>query len=207
VRSSETELSALEALAADGLDDDPEAWVELANAYHGHDANDAAAAAVDRALQLDPSSVGALTTMFDLAEKAGDLELMERAARAVATAEPHGHEGCERIGRMLLRRGDLAALESARKAVYMAPYCHNAGLGFGEAQLVAGDLRVARAAAKRAAEISPPEEGDSIAVLLAALSGDPARLERELAAAHGHLPALPFPPYIAALRAACTAGV
>lgn len=204
VRATDDDTSPLAALAEDGLANDAEAWVELANAYHAHGAVDAANAAVDRALQLDPSSVGALVAMFDLATHAGDLVLMERAARAVADADPHGHEGSERLGRMLLRRGEgVAALELAQQAVQIAPYCHNAWLGLGEAQLVIGDLARAREAAKRSAAISAPDSGDDTAVLLAALAGDPSALEAELVVAYRHLPALPFPPFIAALRAAC----
>lgn len=203
IRASEQDLGPLAALAEDGLDNDAVAWVALANAYHANNASDAASAAVDRALQLDPSSVDALTAMYDLALHAGDLSLMERAARAVAEADPYGHEGCERLGRTLLRRGEgNAALPLAQQAVQAAPYCHNAQLGLGEAYLVVGDLARAREAAKRSAEIWAPDPGEATAVLLAALSGDPDALEAELVTAHRHLPTVPFPNFIAALRAA-----
>jgi tetratricopeptide (TPR) repeat protein len=197
--AANTSLSALEALAHEGLDDDAEAWVELADAYNAADCPDAASAAVDRALQLDPNSAGALSTMFDLALTAGDGETLHRVSEALAVVKPQWHQGPEHLGRSFARRGEAAAaLVHAKRAVSLAPFCHNAWTGLAEASVVAGDLERAREATKRSLEIDDGD--DDTQILNAALfAGD---LEQALAERYGHLPALPFPKFVSLLRRA-----
>ena len=194
-------VEALEALARDGLDDDSAAWVALADAYHAVDAYDAASAALDRAIQLDPNSPGALSTMFDLARSAGDVEMMSRASEALAAAKPQWHQGPEHLARTYARRGEAElARTHARRAAQLAPYCQNAWIAVAEACVVGGDLDGARQATKRSLQIDAATEGDDISILHAALFGDAAALDRALAARYKHLPALPFPKFVAALR-------
>lgn len=196
------DLAALEALARDGLDDNASAWVELADRYRAVDQLAAAHASVDRALQLDPDNAGALDTMYTLALDSGDLAALEKIARALLVAKPLWHQGPEHLGRYFTRRADPQGLPLARRALELAPYCQNAWMGLGEALVVAGDLDAARDAAARSRSIEAPKPGDDISVLSAAVSGDAEALERALAERYRHLPALPFPDFIAKLRAA-----
>ncbi|HEU0036358.1 MAG TPA: hypothetical protein VFQ53_37355 [Kofleriaceae bacterium] len=200
------DLAALEALAADGLDDDPGAWLELANAYDSVELRDAAHAALDRALLLDPESAEALSVMFDLALAAGDAETLHKASEALAARKPDWHQGHEHLGRSFARRLDAtAAVHHARKAVELAPYCHNAWLGLAEAQLAAGALDPARDALARSLQIDAAQPGDDVSIVRAALDRDTDALEAALAARYRQLPALPFPEFIARLRAAARA--
>ena len=202
LRAEQGDMAALEALAHDGLDDDPAAWVELADAYRSVHAYDAASAAVDRALQLDDHCAAALVTLFGLALEAGDLEALHRASVAIGIAKPLWHQGPEHLARTLARRGDPAAVPHAQRAAGVAPYCHNAWLALADAQLVAGDLAAARSALARVQQIDPAEPGDDTTVMQAALDGTLDDLERALAARYKHLPALPFPVFVEKLRAA-----
>ena len=201
LRADLGDIAALEALAHDGLDDDPRAWVELADAYRSVDAHDAASAAVDRALQLDEHCAAAFITLFGLALEAGDLDALDRASRAIADAKPLWHQGPEHLARTLARRGDPAAVAHAERGAAIAPWCHNAWLAVGEAQLVAGNLAAAREACARVQQIDPAELGDDTTILQAALDGKPAELENALAARYKHLPTLPFPTFVDTLRA------
>jgi tetratricopeptide (TPR) repeat protein len=197
------DVAALEALAREGLDDDPAAWVALADEYNGVELYDAAHAAVDRALQLDPDSAGAIDTMFELALAGGDLVTLHNTSEALAAAKPLWHQGPEHLGRSFARRCEPGpALLHAKRGVELAPYCHNAWLGLGEAHLVAGDLDAARAALARSLAIDASTE--DVAILKAALDRQPDVLERALAERYQHLPALPFAAFVAKLRAAAT---
>ncbi|MDQ3338689.1 MAG: hypothetical protein M4D80_26285 [Myxococcota bacterium] len=201
LRADLGDIAALEALAHDGLDDDPLAWVQLADSYRSVHAYDAASAAVDRALELDEHCAAAFITLFGLALEAGDLDALDRASRAIAEAKPLWHQGPEHLGRTLARRCDPAAVAHAERGAAIAPWCHNAWLAVGEAQLVAGDLDAARAALVRVQEIDPAEPGDDTSILQAALEGKPDELERALAERYKHLASLPFPAFVEKLRA------
>jgi tetratricopeptide (TPR) repeat protein len=200
LRAKNGEAGVLEALAASGLDDDPVAWIELSDAYGAQRHWDAAHAALDRALELDPKCAEALVSMFTQALVSGDAGMLERAAQTLPAVKPNWHQSPEHLARMLARRGDPAGVKHAKRAAGMAPYCHNAWLAVGESQLVAGDLDDARAALARAQQITPPEPPDAMSILGAALAGDAAGLERELAERYKHLPALPFPAFVEKLR-------
>jgi len=194
---------ALVALARDGLADSVAAWAELADQYRCIGLYDAAHAAVDRALQLDPDSAEAIDTLFGIALSLGDEAVMHRTATAVAAAKPLWHQGSEHLGRSFARRCEPApALLHARKAVELAPHCHNAWCGLGEAHLVAGDHAAAREALARSLALEAAQFGDDISVLRAAVEGNAEVLERELAERYKQLPALPFPAFVEKLRAA-----
>jgi tetratricopeptide (TPR) repeat protein len=202
-RAGAGETGVLEALAREGLDDDPAAWVELADAYQRVELYDAAHAAVDHALELDPGSVDAMSTLFDLALAAGDLDAMHRWSEALAAAKPRWHQGPELLGRTYARRGEAqTALVHARRALQIAPFCHNAWMGLGEAYVIAGDLERAREAAMRSIGLEAPNIGDDISILRAAVEGNAEALDAALAARYRHLPALPFPVFVEKLREA-----
>jgi tetratricopeptide (TPR) repeat protein len=203
VRASLGDISALEALARDGLDDNAPAWIELADRYLAVDLDDAASAALDRGLQLDPNSADALITMFDLALSAGDADTLHRAAEALVVAKPHWYNGTAHVARSYARRGDgEPAVTHAKRAAQLAPYSELTWIALAEACLVAGDLDGARDATQRSLEIVAAEKGDDISIVHAALFGDAVALDRALADRYGRLPALPFPKFVEALREA-----
>jgi tetratricopeptide (TPR) repeat protein len=194
-------VAPLEALVASGLDDDADAWLEVASCYMASDDYDAATAAADRALLLDPSSGGALVVMCRLAMSLGDADMLHRVSMALLVAKPAWHEGPEFLARSFARRFDsTAALMHSQRTIEMAAYCHNAWLARAEALLVSGDLEGARTCTDRALAIRAGEPGDTSLLLAAALRGDTAKLEAELAYGYRHLPAPAFPDYVARLR-------
>jgi tetratricopeptide (TPR) repeat protein len=199
------ETNALSELAKTGLDDDPAAWVELADAYYALDQFDAAHAALDRALQLDADSANAMATLFNLALAAGDEAGLHKAAEAIAAAQPLWHQGPEHLARSHARRGEAdAAVAHAKRAAQLGPYCQNAWAALCEASIVAGDFERANEALARSIAIDAATPGDDISILVAVLAKEPAALERALAERFKHLPAPPFPIFLARLRAAAT---
>ena len=203
VRAQLGDIAALEALARDGLGDNPAGWNALADEYLAVDAYDAAHAAIDRALELDPDSTEALASLFHCALAAGDAGALHRAAEALAAAAPLAHQGPEHLGRSFARRGDAeAAMAHARRGAAVGPYCANAWIGVAEAAIVTRDDAAARAALARSLALAAMEPGDDVSIVHAALHGTPAELEQALAARYEHLAAPPFPVFVEALRAA-----
>ncbi len=191
----------LEELVASGLEDDASAWIEVGNCYMASNDFDAAGAAADRALLLDPTSGGALVMMCRLALEMGDADMLHRVAMALLVAKPAWHEGPEFLSRSFARRLDVeAALMHSARSLEMAVYCHNAWTARAEAMLVSGDLATARTCIERSLEIHSGEPGDEVLIPGAALAGDLEKLEAELAFKYRHLPALPFTEYVACLR-------
>lgn len=192
----------LEELVAGGLDDDADAWIEVGNCYMASDDYDAAGAAADRALLLDPDSGGALVMMCRLAMAMGDESMLHRCATALLEQKPTWHEGPEFLARSHARRLELeAALLHSSRAIEMAAYCHNAWTARAEALFVDGDLDGARTCIETTLAIRAGEPGDEVLFLAAALAHDRETLEREMQHRFRHLPALPFPMYTAHLRA------
>lgn len=194
-------LEGLVNLAATGLDGDPAAWVELSRAYDSAKSYDAAHAALDRALELAPASGEALSQLFFLANTAGDLGAMERAADAIAVRCPSWHQGREFRARVNARRGDgTSALRDATDAIGLAPYCPNAWTAVAEAAITLGDRARARDAVRHAERLGGVEPDDDTALVAASVARDPRALEAALAARFGHLASLPFGEFVARLR-------
>ena len=201
VRAMLGDIGALEAIARDGLGDNAAGWNTLGEQYLGVEAYDAAHAAIDRALELDPDSTEALAALFHCALASGDAGGLHRSAEAIAAVEPLSHRGPEHLGRSFARRGDAeAAVTHARRAAAVGPYCAIAWTAVAEAAIIARDDAAARAALARSLALEAMEPGDDISIVHAALHGTPATLEQALAARYKHLPALPFPAYVEALR-------
>ena len=192
----------LEELVAGGLADDANAWLEVGNCYMASDDYDAAGAAADRALLLDPHSGGALVMMCRLAMTMGDDDMLHRVAMAILVNKPAWHEGPEFLARSFARRLDItAALMHSARTIEMAAYCHNAWTARAEALVIAGDLASAQTCVHKSLAIHAGEPGDEVLMLAAALAGDRETLEAELMHRYRHLPALPFTAYFDQLRA------
>ena len=196
------DLAPLDRLVESGLDDDPDAWVEVAHRYLATDHYAAATAAADRALVLDPSSGGALVVTCQLALSGGDADTLHRIAMALVAQKPMWHQGPEYLARSFARRLDAAAaLMHSEKSLAMATFCHNAWTARAEAFVIAGELDAARPCVERSLAIRNGEHGDDILIVAAALARDRDRLEREIAKRYSHLSALPFTVYFERLRA------
>ena len=99
----------LDELVAGGLADDAAAWIEVGCCYMASDDYDAAGAAADRALLLDPSSGGALVMMCRLAMTMGDADMLHRVAMALLAGKPAWHEG-RSSSRAASRVGSMSTL-------------------------------------------------------------------------------------------------
>ena len=195
------DLGPLDRLVASGLDDDPDAWVEVAHRYLAIDQYAAASAAADRALVLDPTSGGALVVTCQLALSGGDGDTLHRIAMALVAHKPMWHQGPEYLARSFARRLDTAAaLMHSEKSLAMATFCHNAWTARAEAFVIAGELDAARPCVERSLAIRNGEHGDDILIVAAALDRDRDRLDREIAKRYSHLPAVPFSKFFDRLR-------
>jgi tetratricopeptide (TPR) repeat protein len=141
VAAKHGDVKPLEALVESGLADDPAAWIEVGNCYFASDDYDAAGAAADRALVLDPSSGAALVSLCRLAMILGDADMLHRVSMALLASKPAWHEGPEFLARSFARRLDIdAALMHSARSLEMASYCHNAWTARAEA--LTGSLKV-----------------------------------------------------------------
>jgi len=160
----------LDELVNSGLDDDPDAWVEVAHTYIAMNEYDAANAAADRALVLDAQQ-----------------PLMHQGPEFLARS-------------FARRLDATAALMHSERALAMAAYCHNAWIARAEAFAIAGDLERARAHAERSLAIHPPDaDGDDAVIVLAAVTKNRVQLDAEAAKRHKHAPGA-FSEYFGYLR-------
>lgn len=203
-----TALAELEASAGENVD----AWANIAWAYEAADRFADADRAAARAFALDPRSKDALLVAEERALRQGQVEEAFTHARALQQLYPYEHQGPERLALLHGKRLEVEpALELAARAVDAAPFCHVAQVCQAVALLVAGEEAASRRHAERALAIEPPEELDEpndALLVVRALDGDVAGLERCLKRLEVKEPPTVFPDYRALLRriAAASAG-
>jgi tetratricopeptide (TPR) repeat protein len=200
---------ALEALAVT-MPDQAGAWAELADAYTSGRRFALADAAAERAFALDPRHNGAFTAWIEALTRRGRVDEAIACGEAFAAARPWEHQGPERLGILYAKVGRVDdALAQSERAVDAAPYCHVSQQSRALALLAAGDLAGALQFARAAAGNEPtapddPHDGDDD-LLLAALTGDVAGLERGLAELEQRMPGVLLP-FRSRLREVAAAG-
>lgn len=201
--------SRLDALAA-AMPEHAGAWAELADAYTLCNRFAEADAAAARAYALEPTNGSAFTAYIAALSRQNRLADARACAEAYSEARPWEHQGPERLGILLAKLGEVEpALAQSARAVDAAPYCHVSQQSRALALLAAGDLRGALDFARQAAGNEPSaadaDGDDDDDLLIAALTGDAANLERGLAALEVSHPGA-FLAYRARLREVCAAG-
>ncbi len=200
----------LEALAA-SMPNHGGAWAELADAYTLCNRFAEANAAAARAFELEPTNGSAFTAYIAALSRQNRLDEARACAEGYAAARPWEHQGPERLGILFGKLGEVdAALVQSARAVDAAPYCHVSQQSRALALLAAGDLAGALDFARQAAGNEPSaadaDGDDDDDLLIAALTGDAANLERGLAALEVSHPGA-FPAYRARLREVCAAAI
>lgn len=202
------DASALE-VRAKNLPAHAEAWAELHYAYALLDRYAEADEAAARAFELDPLSPHAFTAWIHTLERQNRIDEAIACAEAFAASRPYEHQGPERLGIILAKIGRVdEALVHAERAMDAAPYCHISQQSLALALFMSGDREGALEYARRAAGTEPPAPDDTgesdSALLIAALTGDRAALERGLAALEASEPGV-YPLYRERLLEAVTA--
>jgi tetratricopeptide (TPR) repeat protein len=182
---AQAELRMARTLGVEGAGDAYE--LELEQAQHLDAAGDlaGAAAAVERAISLDPSRPEGYNYLGSLAERSGNLARAEELYRLAARADSRSAQAEYNLGRMAVRRRDIPeAAAHYNRAIEIEPDYAEALANLGALYLEAGDVATARPLLERAVAL----KGDlaparvSLAVALA-MSGDAAGARRELEAA------------------------
>ncbi|MDX9722203.1 MAG: C39 family peptidase [Myxococcota bacterium] len=187
------------------------AWAMLSDAYNVMEQYPKAYEAAKRAFALDPNDGSAATAWIEALEQANRTDEALEVARAFAAARPYEHQGPERLGIILAKQGQVEeALAQSARAMDAAPYCHVSQQSRALAMLMSGEYEQALALARMAMGLEPPgpdDEGDSdAALILAALSGDEAALEKGLSALERKMPGV-YPLYRQTLRGLVGVGV
>ncbi len=200
------DVRALDALAA-AMPESAGAWAERADAYSSNRRFAEADAAAERAFALDPRHNGAFTAWIEAQVRRNRIDDAIACGVAFAAARPWEHQGPERLGILYAKVGrvELALAQSAR-AVDAAPYCHVSQQSRALALFAAGALDDALGFARAALGHEPsapddPRDGDAD-LLVAALTGDGATLERGLTELEEREPGV-FLDHRARLRAVC----
>ncbi|HEU5057474.1 MAG TPA: hypothetical protein VFU21_13150, partial [Kofleriaceae bacterium] len=163
------------------------AWAELSYSYMRLERYADADRAAARAFELDRHANDAFTAWIEALERQNQIEKAIACAEEFAAARPYEHQGPERLGIILAKiaRVDEALAHSAR-AMEAAPYCHVSQQSRALALFMSGDHDGALEYARRSAGNEPPApdtDGSSDdELLIAALTGDVAAVDRGLAA-------------------------
>lgn len=142
--------------------------------------------AADAALAADARDLHAITAALEAAMRRGDLAGALTLGEQLLALHPYDHRGPERLAELHAKAlHPELAVAFAERAIEAAPYCHNAH-GYGAlAFLVAGQLERARRHAEQGLRLTPPDDPDAYdagLVVVRAVAGDRAGLERCLAA-------------------------
>jgi len=188
------------------------AWAELSYSYMRLERYADADQAAARAFELDPHANDAFTAWIEALERQNRIDKAIACAEEFAAARPYEHQGPERLGIILAKTGRVEeALAHSERAMEAAPYCHVSQQSRALALFMAGDHAGALDYARRSAGNEPPApdtDGSSDdELLIAALTGEVAAVDRGLAALDKSEPGV-YPLYrarlveVAAARAA-----
>jgi tetratricopeptide (TPR) repeat protein len=184
-------------------------WAELAFAYERLDRYTDADAAAERAFEIDPMANDAFTARIQSLERQNRIDEAIACAEQFAAARPYEHQGPERLGILLAKIGRVdEALAHSARAMEAAPYCHVSQQSRALALFMAGEYAGALDHARRSSgnEPSAPDSKGHAddELLIAALTGDRAALDRGLAALEEREPGV-YPLYRERLRVAASA--
>ena len=161
------------------------AWAELSWVYEDLKRYDDSNAAARRAHELDPDDNEALTAMETAHLRQSDTEAALACARRLNELYPYEHQGPERLGILLAKMFQTdEALEQSLRALDAAPFCHISQRSRAVALFADGQLEQAAQHARQSLALDEPEEqdeGDDALMILRAVSGDLAGLQRCLA--------------------------
>lgn len=181
------------------------AWAQLVHAYDDNDRLEEAAAAAERAHELDPTNVQVLSALEHVQGRLLRFDEQMRIARRILAEHPFEHQGPERVGWLLAKHGEVeAALDLTLQAVDAAPYCHVAHKVRAIALMMADRLDEARVHIRQAESMSPTPEEDYDSdhwVVLCALEGDRDRFEHAWTLHLAEEPAGSFPAFEAKVTA------
>jgi tetratricopeptide (TPR) repeat protein len=156
----------------------------------------------EQAYALDPLDNSAFSAWLEQLLWSGDLEGAIACGQRFIADRPWEHNGHERLALIYAKLGRVAeALELSAFAMDAAPYCEISKTSRALATFVAGDYEEAlRLANDSIADKTFAEEVCESAMVVAALTGDRARLERGLAKAAQYEPGM-FGDWLDRLRA------
>ena len=188
------------------------AWAELSYSYMRLERYGDADQAAARAFELDPHANDAFTAWIEALERQNQIDKAIACAEEFAAARPYEHQGPERLGIILAKTGRVEeALGHSARAMEAAPYCHVSQQSRALALFMSGDHDGALDYARRSSGNEPPApdtDGSSDdELLIAALTGDVAAVDRGLASLEKSEPGV-YPIYrsrlveVAAARAA-----
>jgi tetratricopeptide (TPR) repeat protein len=188
------------------------AWAELSYSYMRLERYADADAAAARAFELDPRANDAFTAWIEALERQNQIDKAIACAEEFAAARPYEHQGPERLGIILAKTGRVEeAMAHSARAMEAAPYCHVSQQSRALALFMSGDHDGALEYARRSSGNEPPapdtDASSDDELLIAALTGDVAAVDRGLASLDKSEPGV-YPLYrarrveVAAARAA-----
>lgn len=131
------------------------AWGRLGSVLHAHEREAAAAAAYQRAVELDPDEPRWPYLLARAARTPDPVAALAASARAVALLPGYASGQLLRAELLELAGEAAAALDHYRKAVALDPRCAPCELGLGRLALAAGDLEASRRHLERVASLQP----------------------------------------------------
>lgn len=138
------------------------------------------------AFAVDPDDLYAITAALEAALRAGDVAAALAMGHRLVERHPYDHRGPERLAELYAKSlTPEVAVGHGAVAIEAAPYCGNAHAYGALAYLLAGERDRARRHAEQALRLSPPDDPDGYdagLLVVRALGGDGAGLERCLAA-------------------------
>ena len=179
------------------------AWAELSWVYEDLKRYEEASEAARQAHALDPEDKEALTAMEEAHVRANQLDDALRCARRLAELYPYEHQGPERLGILLAKMGSAEeALEQSLRALDAAPFCHISHRSHAVALFCDGQYEQAEQHARRSLildELDEEDAGDDSLMVLRAVTGDAAGLDRCMATLAKQEPPEAFADYKATL--------